>query len=345
MTDNTTENNFAAYVRHQQNITEQLQAQIAALEAAATAAAAAAATPAVAPTIDVVPSRFSEPKTSAPPTFDGSKPRDCRPFLNHCRINFQTQPSRFLTDHSKIFYTIGYLRGSAFELIEPYLDEARHLERPTWLNTFATFADHLNNAFGIVDEAQQAERRLRNLQQTGSASQYYTRFLALASLLDWDDHALRSQFYFGLKPHIKDDLAHHERPTTLTALKDLAIRVDNRLFERFQERKEERSTVSNPSNPPPRFTAPAQPRIFAPRMPATGPTPMDIDALTSPPPRGPLSAQEKQRRRQLNLCLYCGQPSHMAYACPLKPQPRAQAAELNITLQNGGDENTHAPEN
>lgn len=328
---------LAAYVQHQQSIMEQLQAQIAALEAAqaATAATQAASTAPVAVTAtEPATSRTSEPKTSAPPTFDGTKPRECRPFLSHCRINFQTQPSRFTSEHSKVFYAIGYLRGSAFELVEPYLDETRHLIRPVWFDTFSAFASHLNSAFGIVDEAQQAERRLRNLQQTGSASQYYTRFLSLSSLLDWDDHALRSQFYHGLKSHIKDDLAHHDRPTSLEALKDLTIRIDNRLFERIQERKDERgpAVAFNSSTSRPAFQ-PARP--FAPRPSPiiSGPTPMDIDAVNATAPRGPLSAQEKQRRRQFNLCLYCGQPNHTVNTCPLKPQPRAQAAELNLALE------------
>lgn len=345
---------LAAYVQHQQSIMEQLQAQIAALEAAqataaanqaATAAAAAASVPVAASTVEPLAPRLSEPKTAAPPTFDGSKPRECRAFLSHCRINFQTQPSRFVNEQSKVFYAIGYLRGSAFELVEPYLDETRHLTRPAWLDTFSAFAGHLNSAFGIVDEVQQAERRIRTLQQTGSASQYYTRFLSLASLLDWDDHALRSQFYFGLKPHIKDDLAHHDRPTSLEALKELAIRIDNRLFERLQERKDERGTTALPSigaTPRPGFQP--TPRPFVPRSSpvVSGPTPMDIDAVNTTSPRGPLPAQEKQRRRQLNLCLYCGQPNHTVNTCPIKPQPRAQAAELNLALVSGDPE---TPEN
>ena len=335
---------LAAYVQHQQQVMEQLQAQISALEAAQAAAAAnqaetAAATaaagvaPAVAPLAEPSAPRSSEPKTSAPPTFDGTKPRDCRPFLSHCRINFQTQPSRFTNEHSKVFYAIGYLRGSAFELVEPYLDETRNLSRLAWLDTFSAFASHLNSAFGIVDEAHQAERRIRTLQQTGSASQYYTRFLSLASLLDWDDHALRSQFYFGLKPHIKDDLAHHDRPTSLETLKELAIRIDNRLFERLQERKDERGpTTAFNNNAPRQAVQPSRPFVPRPSPVVSGPTPMDIDAVNTVSPRGPLSAQEKQRRRQLNLCLYCGQPNHTVNTCPLRPQPRAQAAELNLAL-------------
>jgi hypothetical protein len=41
---------------------------------------------------------------------------------------------------------------------------------------------------------------------------------------------------------------------------------------------------------------------------------MDLDTARFKP----LSAQEKDRRRRLNLCLYCGEPNHMARQCPNK---------------------------
>jgi hypothetical protein len=332
-----------ALVQQQQQMMEQLQAEISTLRVTATnAAATTPAMPARAPS--PVP-RSSEPKTSPPPTFDGTKPRECRPFLNHCRINFQTQPSRFSSEQAKVFYTIGYLRGPAFELVAPFLDESRQSARPTWLDSFSSFADSLNSVFGVIDEAQQAERQLRDLRQTGSVSQYYTRFFALTPMLNWDDRALRSQFYFGLKPAIKDELTHHERPTTLEELKALAIRVDNRLFERLQERRNEREVVTGFSNSTQRPTVATQSGGFPSFHPATtpGPVPMDIDAVNTAAPRGPLSPQEKQRRRQLNLCLYCGQPNHMAYACPLKPRHRTQTAAVELASDSGHDNSS--PEN
>lgn len=329
-------------VRQQQLMMEQLQAELNALRTAASEAAPAipAATPG-APSPTLAP-RTAEPKTSPPPTFDGTKPRECRPFLNHCRINFQTQPSRFRTEQAKVFYTIGYLRGPAFELVAPFLDDDRQHTRPAWLDSFAAFATSLNSVFGVIDEAQQAERQLRDLRQTGSVSQYYTRFFALTPLLDWDDSALRSQFYFGLKPAIKDELTHHERPSTLEELKALAIRVDNRLFERLQERRNERDMGTAVGNRNPRFNAPplsSLPPVS--RTTTVEPVPMDIDAVNTVSPRGPLSPQEKHRRRQLNLCLYCGQPNHMAYACPLKARRRVQAATMDLASE-GVLEDTNA---
>lgn len=35
--------------------------------------------------------------------------------------------------------------------------------------------------------------------------------------------------------------------------------------------------------------------------------------------RARLSAEERQRRRRENLCLYCGASSHLIAACPTRP--------------------------
>jgi hypothetical protein len=41
---------------------------------------------------------------------------------------------------------------------------------------------------------------------------------------------------------------------------------------------------------------------------------MEVDAIR----HGPLSAEEKQCRRNLGLCNYCGSENHIAKTCPNK---------------------------
>lgn len=70
--------------------------------------------------------------------------------------------------------------------------------------------------------------------------------------------------------------------------------------------------------------------------------PMDVSAA-----RGPLSDAERQRRRAGGLCLYCGQPGHLARTCPLSkrtlrvaeavvstapPSPRSPKSENGVSL-------------
>jgi hypothetical protein len=94
-------------------------------------------------------------------------------------------------------------------------------------------------------------------------------------------------FYFGLKDKIKDLLTEAGRPSTLAKLKADALKFDHRVMERQRER------------PASRAMSPPAPRSAA----------MDVDTLSTRPPkkspRGPLSVEEKERRKRDRLCGYC----------------------------------------
>lgn len=45
---------------------------------------------------------------------------------------------------------------------------------------------------------------------------------------------------------------------------------------------------------------------------------MDLSAVNVRP-HGPLTPQEKERRRKLGLCIYCGETGHVIRNCPIKP--------------------------
>ncbi|KAH9275518.1 hypothetical protein BASA83_001799 [Batrachochytrium salamandrivorans] len=59
----------------------------------------------------------------------------------------------------------------------------------------------------------------------------------LTADIEWNDAALRSQFYHGLSSEIKDALVHFDNPASVSAAMDMAIRIDNRLFKRRQEQR------------------------------------------------------------------------------------------------------------
>ena len=107
-----------------------------------------------------------------------------------------------------------------------------------------------------------------------------------------------------------------EEPKSLTEATSRAVRCDNRLFEWRSERqlqmpraRSEPTYASVVAKPFPResYNAPL----------VSTPTPMEIDTARR---RGPLSEEEKQRRRANRLCLYCGGPGHIAVNCPHRPR-------------------------
>ncbi|KAH9244115.1 hypothetical protein BASA81_018511 [Batrachochytrium salamandrivorans] len=126
---------------------------------------------------------------------------------------------------------------------------------------------------------------------------------------------------------------------------DLAIKLDNRLFERRQEQRQQQKPVSqynSKSNvgPHSRYQQNYQQnRVFENRRdqvhtrqsgPATHNSlprpddPMDIDSAH----RGPLTPAERQHRMSRGLCLVCGESGHLRINCP-KSRFRAAAVVVD----------------
>ncbi|KAI0388691.1 hypothetical protein F5Y17DRAFT_463458 [Xylariaceae sp. FL0594] len=59
--------------------------------------------------------------------------------------------------------------------------------------------------------------------------------------------------------------------------------------------------------------------------------PMQLDRVATTGPRGPLTAEEKERRTRLGLCRYCGGSGHIAASCSLLQTREAKAAKTAKT--------------
>lgn len=121
---------------------------------------------------------------------------------------------------------------------------------------------------------------------------------------------LIDQFHIGLSEQLKDELTRVRVPDTLEALMHLVTHLDRH----FRDRQQERKLMPVPSV----------------RRPETLPSPVPVSISTfgaesqeEPKQigvvRGPLSVIEKNRRRTLQLCLYCAKPGHFLKDCPIKP--------------------------
>ena len=135
------------------------------------------------------------------------------------------------------------------------------------------------------------------------------------------------QFRSGLRSDVKDLLlTFPEDPKSLTEAISRAVRCDNRLFERRCERQQQitrsrftptYASVAAQSSARQAYSHVPTPRQTRSPTPMDSPTPMEIDVTWR---RGPLSEEEKQRRRANRLCLYCGGPGHIAIHCPHRPR-------------------------
>lgn len=86
-----------------------------------------------------------------------------------------------------------------------------------------------------------AETKIFSLRQgTRSVSDYVHEFEQVARILNWNDAALMSFFYWGLNLDVKELLLYFPRPCTLDEAIDQAVKCGHRIFEREQDRISER---------------------------------------------------------------------------------------------------------
>ena len=248
--------------------------------------------------------------------FNGDRSK-LRFFLTQLKTAYVLNPQKYPNPHKQVLFAAQHLRGPAFAWFEPtvtdYLEsEQKEPETIATFSSFAHFEVRLKQVFGsALDEERTAARLIRQLTQKASTAQYYAEFQQLASKLDWNDNALGSAFYEGLKDIVKDNMENP--PDTYPALVEKAIQVDNRLFERRMEKRgggwhgrtENRGTYHH--------------------------DPMDVSLMQQGPPsrgnnrfrgrgRKPLTDNERERRKKDNLCYTCGKSGHRARECDSRPQ-------------------------
>jgi hypothetical protein len=104
-----------------------------------------------------------------------------------------------------------------------------------------------------------------------------------------------------LKNEVKNEIARSDRPTTLVRMIDLAVTIDNRLYERKMEQGGLYGTFSREKNQQPRTKH-------------QWPEPMELDAAFRGTTRrgGNLSREEMERRKKKKLCFTCGASDHQA---------------------------------
>jgi len=289
-----------------QNNLAQAQAEAQSAQAAAAQAPARAQKPqpSPAPTPKVL-----EPKISLPEKFDGTRNK-FRGWLNSIRLMFALQPGRYPTDIIKI-QTIGtYLTGTAQAWMAPLVERQDHA-----LLDFDAFINQMQAVFGDTDRTRSAESKLERLRQTRSATEYSADFRQLSCDVSWNDDALMARFRMGLKDDVKDLMLAMPPAITLNHMMEQAVQCDNRLYERRMEKSRSRQTFQG------------SPTTFTTTTIVDHSEPMQIDAAR---PRGPLTPQERQRRIDNNLCLYCGKAGHIAKTCPIKSRTTTRAANMDV---------------
>ena len=285
-------------------------------------------------------------KTREPDTFYGSDPSKLKTFLMQCNLNFIDRPDEFQSGRSKVLFALSFLRGIAQNWFEPGFANLSESE-PDWLNDYDLFVQELRTNFGPYDATGEAETGITKLRMKDSAriATYIVEFNAYAALLEWGDAALRHRFYEGLPTRLKDDLSRDGKPVTLAGMRIKAQQCDARYWERKAEinrettferpkqshndnRNQPQASTSRFQTPSPNKgknkpfdnrprQAPYKPPSFGTSNNSSSPSKSKNDLTGKIGKDGKLTAEERQRRRDNGLCLWCGTPGHTASNCTL----------------------------
>lgn len=271
--------------------------------------------------------RSGQFKVASPDLYYGDR-KKLRQFIQQVKLNFLFHPESVNTEEKKVVYASTYLRGAAFDWFEPYLvdflnnPESRRTPRTQEIfQRFHSFQLAIEQVYGDVDTVKEATRDLQGLRQQGSVADYTSKFHQLASRLNWDQTALTATFYKGLKDAIKDELARLDQPDELMPLIEIATKIDNRMWERRQEKgKGGNFTPYNRYQANTYRTKPRTPGYYPPGRDM----PMDLDAtkrrFRKQGKGQKISNEQRQERFKKNLCLYCGKPGHRAKECKASKQ-------------------------
>jgi hypothetical protein len=168
------------------------------------------------------------------------------------------------------------------------------------LHDWTAFKKEFQKSYFDHNEYNKAIRDIKTLYQTGSCSTYTIAFQNYIDILGWtDDKQIMVLYNEGLKNPIKDLMLSMKEPTTFNEMKELAMKADNRLWDRKQE------VGKDALKPKPKWTAPS----------GSAENPITINAATTnqnpPTYRAKISQEEQLNRIRNKLCLYCGKPGHM----------------------------------
>ncbi|CCO34837.1 Retrotransposon-derived protein PEG10 AltName: Full=Embryonal carcinoma differentiation regulated protein [Rhizoctonia solani AG-1 IB] len=258
-------------------------------------------------------------KVKAPEPFKGGSGTEAKQWLARMNGWLRLSATQFNSEEDIVTFLLVNMEGSASAWALPHL--ANMGSNKATITTAMEFDTAFSRAFFDPDEQRAAERKITNLVQTTTTAAYATEFRTLLMSLDWNDAALRAQFYKGLHWQVKQQLAQKEtQPQDLEELVSAATRIDNvrRELEISRPPRENRSKPAATTTATTSRTNHGTPRVNSERLKA------DPNYV---------SEAERQRRRDEKLCIKCGKAGHRFAECrtgwkgPDKGKETAKIAE------------------
>lgn len=305
------------------------ETRLAAIEAAS--AAPPATQPTTQPQVYTASPAHHGPKIASPDKFEGKRGVKAEIFISQVSLYVMTNHRMFLDERSKVAFAISYLSGEASIWATPLVNKLLEPDSDSTI-TYADFITAFKSAYYDPHRVTKAENELRALRQTRSVVEYSTKFNQLASIISWDQQTLLSHFRGHLKPEISVHMIRDEFKTLAEAV-TIATNIDNALHPTKE------SAFGTASSSTPTSTANVASII-------------DPDAMDCSAMRFNIPTKEYQRRKDNNLCFYCGKANHSVSRCTQlkadneragksKWKGKAQISEVTIrgdTVETKGEE-------
>lgn len=268
--------------------------------------------------------RVSEPSDNFDiEKFNGRNRNHFRNFMQQIDAALLERPRYFREDKVRVTFVGRHLSELTLSW---YLSSVAN---SSLLNNWIKFKEEFSKAFGNPDEKADADRKLQKIRMGSNEDcmSYITRFREIQSILQWPDEPLMSAFRRGLSGKIRDDLGYNRtKPETLAQLMELSLESDLRHRENaaYSEADNPSSNSNNRSNKGKRSpghisssTSGSGSRSANANSTANGTTQVKSESdkpsyLTAD---NKLTAEEKKRRVDNGLCLYCGKGRHKLEDC------------------------------
>ena len=274
------------------------------------------------------PETRREPKVNKLTEFSG-KLLEYSTFISQCLLTFSMCPISYAQEEQKVLFVISYLAGTPGSWARPILHQLNHPYR----KDFAAFKNALDAMYADRNLKQKALDKLGHLEQTKSVAAYSAEFQQIIAPLELDEPSKQSMFYRGLSSGIKRSLIYFPQPKTFDELLEKCVSIDQRQYALRQEEKLAEKSSKSQYKPPSNNNNPKKPS----QSTTSGYSQSGSSKQKQPSqpggPRGPITDEEKKRRRDNNLCFRCGSPDHRIGDCPLDkglvPNHPARASNAN----------------
>jgi len=235
-----------------------------------------------------------------------------------CRSVYLSNERKYADPSRQTLFAGSYLEGTAFEWWKGELKKSS----TDFKASAPLFWDNLRSRFGNPEYGRVVEERLTFLQmkETDHINHHLTTFENLAAQTSWNKEALCSQLYWSVASRLREELGRCDPASfaTLPWLKTRLLQIDHRYWERQDELRCEKGRQGHSNKPTGSKKATStsmSTSTTTSSSSSSGPPKTQnkpANSQLSSPPRsntdasGQITAEERKRRMDNRLCLYCG---------------------------------------